>query len=58
MQTGLQEPLVRALLDLQQIGHVLDLVDAGKTLSQGLAVENIFWHWRTLLIVLKRPGKF
>ncbi len=56
VQTCLQEPLVGALLDLQQIRHVLDLLDAGKALSQGLAVVNIFWHRRTLLLRIETHG--
>ncbi len=56
-QTGLQEPLVRALLDLQQIGHIPDLIDTGKALSQGLAVENIFWHGTLSFSILKRPAQ-
>ena len=29
-----------------------------KALSQGLAVENIFWHWRTLLLhICERPAE-
>ena len=50
-QAGLQKPFVGALLDLQQIGHLLDLRGAGKALAQSFAVENIFWHWCTLLIL-------
>ncbi len=48
-QTRLQEPLVGALLDLQKVWHVHDLLGAGKALPQSFAVENISWHWRTLL---------
>ncbi len=55
-ETCLQKPFVGALLDLQQIGHLLDLRGAGKALSQSLAVENIFWHWCTLLILFRTPG--
>ena len=43
-QTGGQKPLVRAFLDLQQVGHVHDFLGTGKALSQSLAVENILWH--------------
>ena len=50
-KAGLEEPLVRAFLDLQQVGHFHDLLGTGKALSQGLAVENILWHLRTLLIL-------
>ena len=37
-QSHVQEPLVGLLLDLQQIGHLQDLLIAGKALSQGLSV--------------------
>ena len=56
-QTRFQKPLVGTLLDFQQIGHLPDLLGAGKAFSQSLAVEDIFWHWRTLLISnCKRPA--
>ena len=56
-QARLQKPLVGTLLDLQQIGHLPDLLGARKTLSQGFAIEDIFWHWCTLLISsCKRPA--
>ena len=55
-EAGLQEPLVGALLDLQEVRHVHNLLGAGKTLSQGLAVHDIFWHWHTLLTGIKTPG--
>ena len=50
-QAGFQKPLVGAFLDLQQVRHFHDLLGTGKALSQGLAVENIFWHCRTLLLI-------
>ena len=56
LQAGVQEPLIRALLNLQQVRHVHDLRCAGKTLSQRFPVENISWHWHTLLIQ-ERPGE-
>ena len=48
-QTGLEKPLVALLLDVQQIGHVLDLFVPCKALSESFAVENVFWHSYTLL---------
>ena len=54
LQAGIQEPLVRALLNLQQVRHVHDLRCTGKTLAQRFPVENISWHWRTLLILERR----
>ena len=49
-QSRFKEPLVGAFLDLQEVWHIHDLLGAGKALSQSLAIENIFRHWRTLLI--------
>ena len=43
-QTGIQEPLIGLLLDLQQVGHCHDFLVAGKVLSQGLAVVLVFRH--------------
>ena len=48
-QAGLQKPLIALFLDLQQVGHVLDLFVSRKALSESFAVENIFRHWHTLL---------
>ena len=43
-QTGLQEPLVGLLLDLQQVGHRHDFFVSGKILAQGLAVVFVLGH--------------
>jgi len=57
-QAGIQKPAIGVFLDLQQVRHILDLLAAGKALSQRFAIENIFWHWRTLLIhICERPAK-
>ena len=48
-QTGLEKPFIALLLDLQQIGHVLDLFIPCEALSESFAVENVFWHSYTLL---------
>ncbi len=52
-----QKPLIGTLLDLQEVRHVQDLRGAGKALAQSFAVENIFWHWRTLLVCFETPGR-
>ena len=57
-QAGLQKPLIALFLDLQQVGHVLDLFVSRKALSESFAVENIFRHWHTLLNRNReRPGQ-
>ena len=43
-QTGIQEPLIALLLDLQQVGHRHDLFVPGKILTQGFAVILILGH--------------
>ena len=50
LQAGVQKPRIRAFLNLQQIRHVHDLRRTGKALAQCFPVENISWHWHTLLI--------
>ncbi len=54
VQSGVQEPLVGALLDFQQVRHLHDLIDTGIAHSPRFAVEDFFWHVRTLLF--KTPG--
>ena len=56
LQAGIQKPLIRALLNLQKVRHVHDLRCAGKTLAKRFPVENISWHWHTLLITNARVG--
>ena len=50
-QPGLEEPLVRLFLDLQQVGHVLDLHAPGEALSDCFPVADISWHRCTLLVL-------
>ena len=40
-QAGVQEPLIRGFLHLQQIGHLQDLLVPGKALAQGLAIVHV-----------------
>ena len=56
LQAGIQEPLIGTFLNLQQIRHVHDFRCAGKALAKRFPVENISWHWHTLLIQ-ERPGE-
>ena len=44
LQTHIEEPLIALLLDLQQVGHLGDLVPANKALSQGIAEVYVFDH--------------
>ena len=43
-QSGVQEPLVRLLLDLQKVGHGSDFLMPGKVLTKGLSVILVFGH--------------
>ena len=43
-QSGVQEPLIGFLLDLQQVGHRHDLFVSGKVLAQGLAIILVLGH--------------
>ena len=43
-QAGVQEPLVGMLLDVQQVGHLQNLLVAGIALAQGLAVVDVLDH--------------
>ena len=48
-QSGVQEPLVGGLLDLQQVGHGHDLLMPGKVFPQRLAVEFVLSHLDSLI---------
>ena len=48
-QPGVQEPLIGFLLDLQQVGHIQDLLVAGKAFAQGLAVVHVLDHSKNQL---------
>ena len=43
-KAGVQEPLVRLLLNLQQVGHLQHFFMAGKALAQGFSVVYILYH--------------
>ena len=45
-QSRVQEPLVGVLLHLQEVGHVQDLLMAGKALAEGFAVVDVLDHRR------------